>query len=78
MSAILPGRPCDGPKTRRALDAARELASLDPIPEGDDENARRRCAIQACGLEEALKHPSPPAGSPFFSVPGVTMPWGMR
>jgi len=51
----------------------------DPTPSEDTDaiNHRRRCAMQADALEDALAHPSPAVGSRFFSVPGVTMPWGM-
>lgn len=70
-------RPTDGPSTRAAFDRANQLEAGDPVADGDNENARRSCATQALNLENAIKHPSPAVGSPYFSVPGVTMPWGM-
>jgi hypothetical protein len=71
-------RSTDGPSARAAFERANQLEARDPAPAGDDENARRRCALQAFNLEGAIKHPSPAVHSPHFSVPGVTMPWGSR
>jgi hypothetical protein len=68
-------RATDGPSVRDAFRRADLFDAQDPCPadeSADEINARRRCAIQASNIEDAIAHPNPAPGSRLFSVPGVT------